>query len=184
MGGNWQSAGKSTSPIVITGLTNGTTYTALVRAVSAAGKGEAASVNFTPKAPVQLTANAQADYYEWTFKAVPDASVQGKTGIPDGLGGSASLNFTLAGEMGNKRVVKLRQQDFPPELQDLRYLRDLTSVSWRIHHSEPLTYPRFSVTLRAKPNINIGGNGETKLVPYKKIRASCFSAQEPEAESR
>ncbi len=173
-GGDWQSAGKSTSPIVITGLTNGTTYTASVRAVSAAGKGEDASVDFTPKAPVQLTANAQADFHKWTFKAVPDASVQGKTGIPDGLGGSASLNFTLAGEMGNKRVVKLRQQDFPPELQDLRYLRDLTSVSWRIHHSESLTYPRFSVTLRAKPNINIGGNGETKLVPYKKYERLAF----------
>ena len=112
-GGNWQSAGKSTSPIVITGLTNGASYTASVRALSAAGEGEAASVDFTPKAPVKLTANAQADFYEWTFRAVPDASVQGKTGIADGLGGSASLNFSLAGEMGNKRVVKLRQQDFP-----------------------------------------------------------------------
>ena len=174
VGDDWQSSGKSTSPIVITGLTNGTPYTALVRAVSSAGDGAAASVDFTPKAPVKMTANAQADFYKWTFKAVPDASVQGKTGIPDGLGGSASLNFTLAGEMGNKRVVKLRQQDFPPELQELRYLRDLTSVSWRIHHSEPLTYPRFSVTLKAKPNINIGGNGETKLVPYKKYERLAF----------
>lgn len=176
-GGDWQSAGKSTSPIVITGLTNDTRATASLRALSAAGKGESASVDFTPKAPVKLTADAQADFYEWTFKAIPDVSTPGEapiTGIADALGGSASLNFTLAGQMGNKRVVKLRQQDFPPALQDLRYLRDLTSVSWRIHHSDPLTYPRFSVTLRAKPNINIGGNGETKLVPYKKYERLAF----------
>ena len=176
-GGDWQSAGKSTSPIVLTGLTNGTRYTASLRAVSAAGNGESASVDFTPKAPVKLTANAQADFYKWTFKAVPDVSAPGEasiTGIADALGGSASLNFTLAGQMGNKRVVKLRQQDFPPVLQDLRYLRDLTSVSWRINHSDPLTYPRFSVTLRAKPNINIGSNGETKLIPYKKYERLAF----------
>ena len=176
-GGDWQSAGKSTSPIVLTGLTNGTRYTASLRAVSAAGNDESASVDFTPKAPVKLTANAQADFYKWTFKAVPDVSAPGEasiTGIADALGGSASLNFTLAGQMGNKRVVKLRQQDFPPVLQDLRYLRDLTSVSWRINHSDPLTYPRFSVTLRAKPNINIGSNGETKLIPYKKYERLAF----------
>ena len=176
-GGDWQSAGKSASPIVLTGLTNGTRYTASLRAVSAAGEGESASVDFTPKAPVKLTANAQADFYEWKFNATPDVSTPGEapiTGIADALGGSASLNFTLAGQMGNKRVVKLRQQDFPPALQDLRYLRDLTSVSWRIHHSDPLTYPRFSVTLRAKPNINIGGNGETKLIPYKKYERLAF----------
>ena len=62
-----------------------------------------------------LEANTGNNFRGWTFKAIPDVSQAGEapiTGIADPLGGSASLNFTLSGEMGNKRVVKLRQQDF------------------------------------------------------------------------
>ena len=121
-----------------------------------------------------LEANAGNDFLGWTFKAIPDESQAGeapKTGIPDALGGSASLNFTLSGEMGNKRVVKLRQQQFAAAgLAGITKLSDLTSVSWRIHHSDPLTYPRFAVTLRAKPNIKIGD----KYYTYKKYETIRF----------
>jgi hypothetical protein len=121
-----------------------------------------------------LEANTGNDFRGWTFKAVPDVDAAGQapiTGIADPLGGSASLNFTLTGEMGNKRVVKLRQQDFAAAgLTGITKLSDLTSVSWRIHHSDPLTYPRFAVTLRAKPNINIGGDQWVTYKKYETIR--------------
>lgn len=121
-----------------------------------------------------LEANTGNNFRGWTFKAVPDVDAAGQapiTGIADASGGSASLNFTLSGDMGNKRVVKLRQQDFAAAgLTGITTLSDLTSVSWRIHHSDPLTYPRFAVTLRAKPNINIDG----KWYTYKKYETIHF----------
>jgi hypothetical protein len=43
--GNWTSAGKTTTPVVITGLTNGSAYSIKLRAVNSAGKGaESAAV--------------------------------------------------------------------------------------------------------------------------------------------
>ena len=121
-----------------------------------------------------LEANTGNNFRGWTFKAIPDVSQAGEapiTGIADPLGGSASLNFTLSGEMGNKRVVKLRQQDFAAAgLTGITTLSDLSSISWRINHSDPLTYPRFAVTLRAKPNIEIEG----QLYTYKKYETIRF----------
>jgi hypothetical protein len=121
-----------------------------------------------------VAAKAENGFLGWTFKAVPDADSAGQapiTGIPDALGGSSSLNFTLSGDMGNRRVVKLRQQDFAAAgLNGITKLSDLSSISWRIHHSDPLTYPRFAVTLRAKPNINIGGDQWVTYKKYETIR--------------
>ena len=111
-----------------------------------------------------VVANADNDFLGWTFGARPDVSQAGEapvTGISDSLGGSASLNFTLSCTMGNKRYVKLRQQDFAAAgLTGIATLSDLKSIGWHIHHSDPLTYPRFTVTLRAKPL------WENKLGPY------------------
>lgn len=48
-GGSWQSAGTTTSPVSITGLTNGTTYSVKLRAVNGNGDGAVSSaVNVTP----------------------------------------------------------------------------------------------------------------------------------------
>lgn len=60
-GGNWVSAGTTASPIVITGLTNGTSYSIALRAVNAAGAGTAsAAVGFnTPSPASELEANEQ-----------------------------------------------------------------------------------------------------------------------------
>ena len=118
--------------------------------------------------------DATNEFLGWTFGATPDVSQAGEapvTGISDSLGGSASLNFTLSGTMGNKRYVKLRQQDFAAAgLTDITTLSDLTSISWRAHHSDPLAYPRFTVTLRAKPNLQIDG----EMYTYKKYESLHF----------
>ena len=122
-----------------------------------------------------VEANANNKWLGWTFNAAPDPANVGEasiTGIADHAGGSASLNFTLSGAMGNKRKVKLRQQDFPTALQDVRTLSDLTSVSWRIHHSDPLTYPRFAVTLRAKPNVEFDGQWYTPIKSTRRFVSS------------
>jgi len=59
-GGAWQNATGTTSPLVISGLTNGTSYTVALRAVNAAGPGPASSTRtatpFTfPDAPAPAT---------------------------------------------------------------------------------------------------------------------------------
>lgn len=46
--GAWTSASTSTSPVVVTGLTNTTTYSVALRAVNSAGGGSEASVSGTP----------------------------------------------------------------------------------------------------------------------------------------
>jgi hypothetical protein len=60
-GGNWVSAGTTASPIVITGLTNGTSYSIALRAVNAAGAGTAsAAIGFnTPSPASEFAANEQ-----------------------------------------------------------------------------------------------------------------------------
>jgi hypothetical protein len=51
-GGSWVSAGTTSSPIVITGLTNGTSYSIKLRAVNAAGNGaESAAVSVSLGSP-------------------------------------------------------------------------------------------------------------------------------------
>ncbi|MDA9116446.1 fibronectin type III domain-containing protein [Planktomarina temperata] len=62
-GGAWTSSGKTSSPVVITGLTNGTSYSIKLRAVNSAGNGaESAAVTSTPAttsdAPTALVATA------------------------------------------------------------------------------------------------------------------------------
>ncbi|WP_435219643.1 BspA family leucine-rich repeat surface protein [Luminiphilus sp. nBUS_07] len=116
----------------------------------------------------------ESNHRGWSFFAKPAVTAAGEapvTGIADSLGGSASLNFTMSGAMGNKRYVKLRQQDFAAAgLTDITTLSDLKSISWHIHHSDPLTYPQFSVTLRAKPNLQIDG----QMYTYKKYESLHF----------
>ena len=58
--GNWVSAGVTTSPVVITGLTNGTTYNIALRAVNAAGAGTASqTASATTPSPQSAFTNAQ-----------------------------------------------------------------------------------------------------------------------------
>jgi titin len=59
----WQSPLSSTSPITISGLTNGTSYTVELRATSAAGAGAASNSEAgTPYAAPDATANATTSY--------------------------------------------------------------------------------------------------------------------------
>ena len=62
-GVTWQSALSSTSPITISGLTNGTSYTVELRATSASGPGAASNSEVgTPYTAPDATANATTSY--------------------------------------------------------------------------------------------------------------------------
>ena len=62
-GATWQNSLGSTSPMTISGLTNGTTYTIELRATSAAGPGPASnSESATPYAAPDATSNATTTY--------------------------------------------------------------------------------------------------------------------------
>ena len=102
-----------------------------------------------------VEAKAENNFLGWKFTARPETTVAGEapvTGIQDHDGGSASLNFTLSGVMGNSRRVRLQQTDFEAAgISGVTKLKHLSSISWRIHHSDPLSYPRFIVTLKALP---------------------------------
>ena len=102
-----------------------------------------------------VEANAGNSFLGWEFIARPETTVEGEapvTGIADHNGGTVSLNFTTSGVMGNHRGVRLKQRDFDAAgISGVTKLKHLSSISWRIHHSDPLTYPRFIVTLKALP---------------------------------
>jgi len=76
-GTNWTDINDSTSPVGITGLTNGTTYSVLLRAVNAVGSGassDAVSVTpvTTPAAPTALVATAGSASASIAFTAGSD----------------------------------------------------------------------------------------------------------------
>ena len=161
--GNWKAisgalpTAEQNATLKLTGLTNDTTYAVTIRAIdSQGGEGDPSNpVTDTPRAPITLEANAGNNFLGWKFTARPETTVAGEapvTGRQDHDGGSASLNFTLSGVMGNSRGVRLQQTDFAAAgISGVTKLKHLSSISWRIHHSDPLSYPRFIVTLRAKP---------------------------------
>ena len=80
-GSSWQTVagGVTTSPITITGLTNGTTYTVLVRAVNGSGPGTASSAATgsttpakAPSAPTSLVLTSGANQIAGAFAASAD----------------------------------------------------------------------------------------------------------------
>jgi hypothetical protein len=77
-GGTWTSAGTASSPVMITGLTNGTSYSIKLRAVNSEGEGaESAAVTSTPAAtpdaPTGLDAGLVGDGIVWVaFQAPTD----------------------------------------------------------------------------------------------------------------
>jgi hypothetical protein len=86
----------------------------------------------------------------WTFFAKPAVTAAGEApivGISDHAGGAASLNFSLnAGQDKSSRNARLLKSDFPAAgLTDITALRDLSSISWQVHHSDPGNYPKFVV---------------------------------------
>jgi hypothetical protein len=76
-GGSWLSAGTTSSPITISGLTNGTSYTVALHAISAVGTG-ATSTTLTatpytfPDAPGSVAANGRAASADITWAAPND----------------------------------------------------------------------------------------------------------------
>jgi putative cell wall-binding protein len=81
-GGAWQSAGSTASPITISGLTNGTSYTVALRATSAAGAGDPSST---------LTATP------FTAPNAPDST----TIVADGRNASIVVSWAAANNNGS-----------------------------------------------------------------------------------
>ncbi|MDX6204438.1 MAG: hypothetical protein QOF39_495, partial [Frankiales bacterium] len=112
-GGAWQSTASTTSPLVLSGLTNGTAYTVTLRAVSAVGTG-ALSGTLTgtpytfPDAPSAVTADGQGSSAVITW-AAPNSNgspITGYTatafsaataGSQIGTCGTATLTCTISG---------------------------------------------------------------------------------------
>ena len=87
-GGAYTSAGRTASPVVITGLTNGTSYTIRLKAVNSVGSSSASSsVSATPitipDAPtnVQAISNGSSAIVSWS--------------VPENNGGSAITQYTV-----------------------------------------------------------------------------------------
>ena len=98
-GGNtWTTAGSTTSPIVINGLTDGTSYSVTLRAVSAAGAGASSSsmsgTPYTyPDPPSSITANGE------------NASAVISWAAPSYNGGAAISNQTVNGVANSAYTV-------------------------------------------------------------------------------
>ena len=92
----------------------------------------------------------ESNHRGWSFFANPAVDVAGEVpvvGIGDHAGGAASLNFSLNGsEDKSSRNARLLASDFSAAgLTDITTLRDLSSISWQVHHSDPGNYPKFVV---------------------------------------
>ena len=155
--GNWTSTGGTSSPITITGLTNGTDYRVGLRAVSNAGEGEESPVViFAPRkatSAIGLTVQAGSprgfSLAGWTSDYVKDRSA---VGIADGEGGNASINASLTGQGGDRWGLFLKPAQYKADVKaeeggayggrKIDRLSDLTSLSFRVNHSGNGFYPK------------------------------------------
>jgi titin len=107
-GGNtWTTAGATTSPIVINGLTDGTSYPVTLRAVSAAGAGASSSsmsgTPYTyPDPPTNITANGEnaSALITWAapaFNGGAAISNQTVNGVADSAYTATAFNAPVAG---------------------------------------------------------------------------------------
>ena len=90
----------------------------------------------------------ESNHRGWTFFANPAVTAAGEApivGISDHAGGAASLNFSLNAPDKSSRNARLLKSDFPEELENITTLRDLSSISWQVHHSDSGNYPKFVV---------------------------------------
>lgn len=90
----------------------------------------------------------QSDNRGWVFSAKPDISLPGEApigGIGDHAGGNASLNFSTTLGNDSSRAATLRQSNFPALMSDIETFNDLTSMSWRVHHSSTGKYPKIAI---------------------------------------
>ena len=82
----------------------------------------------------------------WAFFAQPAVTTPGEAsvvGISDHADGAASLNFSLNAPDKSSRNARLLKSDFPDaELKDITTLRDLSSISWQVHHSDSGQLPQ------------------------------------------
>ena len=91
----------------------------------------------------------ESNHRGWTFFANPAVTAAGEApivGISDHKGGAASLNFSLNAPDKSSRNARLLKSDFPAaNWTDITTLRDLSSISWQVHHSDSGNYPKFVV---------------------------------------
>jgi alpha-tubulin suppressor-like RCC1 family protein len=91
-GGEWVSAGTTESPVVITGVANGTSYSVRLRAVNAAGPGaESAEETASPSAPLQAPP-LQVDY---GISELVFASGETAVATPTLMNGSGGYDFSV-----------------------------------------------------------------------------------------
>ena len=90
----------------------------------------------------------ESDNRGWVFDAKPDISEPGEApirGIGDHASGNASLNFSTTLGNNSSRIATLRQSNFPASMRDIVTFNDLTSMSWRVHHSSTGGYPKIAI---------------------------------------
>ncbi len=126
-GTSWISAGTASSPVVIAGLTNGTAYTVILRAINAAGAGTASSsVNVTP------------------------AMAPGAPAITGATAGTGSNSITL----GNVSIAFTAADANGSALTNYEY--SLNGGSWTAHSPAATTSPLVITGLSKGTNAVIG----------------------------
>jgi hypothetical protein len=92
-GATWTSSGSTTSPIIITGLTNGVEYTVKLRAVNSVGRGEASS----PVSGTPATVPGIPSLYAYPIVGNSTLTIEFLSG-PDG--GSPITNYEYSLDLG------------------------------------------------------------------------------------
>ena len=96
------------------------------------------------------------DNHGWQVASWSNPIPSSLAGIADGLGGAASLDFSLAGNMGDILAVRLQPPHLPAGISTLN---NLTSLSWRVNHSAELGYPKVSITVKTQPGAAAPSDG-------------------------
>lgn len=111
-GSSWTSSGSITSPIVISGLTNGTTYTVRLRAKSSTSGVQSSSASGTPRA------TAPAAPTLGSIESL-DAELRVTFSAPSDNGGSAVTNYKYSTDGVNYRALSPSQTSSPITISKL-----------------------------------------------------------------
>lgn len=157
-GSTWASSGSTTSPIVITGLSNGTAYNVKLRAVNSAGDGTASSA--VSATPVQPQAPSSSSGGGTTPTPAPAPAQVESISVSKALGSSGSVLKVKLEPQANSNSgssVKVRLLDVKGKLiQELTVA--VTGATSVIEVPVTLAFGEFTVEAVA---INASGSSQT-----------------------
>ncbi len=150
-GTNWIASDATTSPIVVSGLTNGTAYSVKLRAVNSVGSGSA-------NVAVSVIPTLSADGFTFRLDGDGNATVTGCVG-------SCPAALVIPSSLGGHPVTSTGDQAFAEKgLTSLTIPASVTRMGWAGFISNSLTSVTFLGNAPFDPTVVFDGNGSLSAV--------------------